>query len=124
MRRVRKLLFLIASKGRARLVQYRPGEDRFVTTWRYGERANGLNAPHIQNDLVHEIIRQANKEIAVDHLEGLFIIAPASEIEELREHMERGLIVVGGVVDDRMDPTNAELADVFVHALQAPTPER
>ncbi|MES3027620.1 MAG: hypothetical protein V4820_07200 [Pseudomonadota bacterium] len=124
MPRIRKLLFLIASKGRARLVQYRPGEDRFVTTWRYGERVNGRNAPHVQTDLVHEVIRQADKEIAADHLEGLFIIAPASEIEELREHMERGLIVVGGVVDDRINPTDAELTDLLVQALQAPTPER
>lgn len=124
MPRVRKLLFLITSKGRARLVQYRAGEDRFVTTWRCGERANGRNAPHVQNDLVHEIIRQADREIADDDLEGLFIIAPASEIEELREHLERGLIVVGGVADDRIDPSDGELGDILVQALQAPTPER
>jgi hypothetical protein len=124
MQRVRKLLFLIKSKGEARLVQYRPGEDRFVTTWRYGQRANGLNTPHLENDLLHAIIRQAEREIATDHLEGLFIVAPEGEIEELREHMERGLIVVGGVVDDRIDPSNAELADVLFQALQAPSPER
>ncbi len=124
MRRVRKLLFLIVSKGRARLVQYRADEDKFVTTWRHGERANGLNTPHPPNDLVHEVIRQAGKEIAVDHLEGLFIVAPASEMEELREHLERGLIVVGGVVDDRVDPSDAELAEVLTQALRAPTPER
>ena len=121
MPRVRKLLFLIASKGRARLVRYSLGEDQFVTTWRHED---GLNDTHIQNDFLHEIIRQAHEEIALDHLEGLFIIAPTNEIEDLRDHLERGLIVVGGVANDRMCPTNAELADVLVQALQAPMPER
>ncbi len=124
MPRVRKLLFLIKCKGGARLVQYRPDEKRFVTTWRYGERANGRNIPHPENDIFHAIIRQADREITIDHLEGVFIIAPEEEIEELREHMERGLIVVGGIVDDRIDPSNAELADILVQALQAPAPER
>lgn len=123
MPRVRKLLFLIASKGRARLVRFSPGDDRFVTTWRSGTRANAHNLSG-QHDLLHEIIRQAKAEIAQEHLEGLFIVAPESEIKTLREHMERGLIVVGGVVDDRIDPTDAELADLLAQALQAPGPER
>lgn len=118
MARVRKLLFLITCNGRVRLVRHQPGENRFVTIWRYEERAHG------EKDLLHELVRQAEREIADSHLEGLFIVAPASEIEELREHMERGLIVVGGVVDDRVDPSDADLAAVLTQALRAPSPER
>ena len=114
MARVRKLLFLIACDGRVRLVRYQPGENCFVTIW----------GAHAEKDLLHEIVRQAEREIADSHLEGLFIVAPASEIDELREHMERGLIVVGGVVDDRVDPSDADLADVLTQALRAPSPER
>lgn len=118
MARVRKLLFLIACNGRVRLVRYQPGENCFVTIWGDRERA------HAEKDLLHEIVRQAGREIADSHLEGLFIVAPASEIEDLREHMERGLIVVGGVVDDRVNPSDADLADVLTQALRAPSPER
>jgi len=119
MSRIRKLLFLIAAEGHARLVRYLPGEGRFATAWMSGE-----TCADPQGDLIHEIIRQAGREIAVNHLEGLFIVAPASELEELRERLERGLIVVGGVDEDGIDQSDTALARTLTQALQAPSPER
>ena len=74
---VHKLLFLIASKGRWRLVL--PASDgRYATCVRAGPEM-----------AAQQLARKARRILAERHLEGLVIVAPGDELDTLRASLQR-----------------------------------
>lgn len=114
---IRRLLFLIASDARLRLV-HRDHSGRFETVW----RATPLSGGQEQN--VSEVARQARRWIADDHLEGLVVVAPAHELDAIVPKLEHDLVVVGKVEADLYMKLDRDLAAALDPALHAPLPER
>lgn len=112
----RKLLFVIASGKRARLVRSIAG--RFITFWRSADDVVS------EGDLLVEVSRHARQHIAEAHLEGLVIVAPAGELLRLSAGLERSVVVVGVVAEDLYDRPDAALSNVLEKVLHAPLPER
>jgi hypothetical protein len=109
---IRKLLFLIASRGRSRLVRPAPEGGRFVTVWRSDHQTTA-----------GELARQARQFLAQDHMEGLVVVAPRDELEAVRAKLDDLLVIVGGLAADLYDHEDADLARLD-KALHAPWPER
>lgn len=112
MSQVHKLLFLIASKGRRRLVL--PASDgRYATC--------GPAGPEIA---VQQLVQEARRIVAEHHLEGLVIVAPGDELDTLRDELEAHLVLVGALAEDLYDMSDDELGHVLDKAIHAPWPER
>ena len=112
MSQIHKVLFLIASKGRWRLVL--PASDgRYATCARAGPKMGA-----------EQLTRQARHIVAEHHLEGLVVVAPGDELDTLRDGLEPLLVVVGALAEDIYDLSDAELGRVLDKALRAPWPER
>ena len=112
MSQVHKLLFLIASKGRWRLVL--PASDgRYATCVRAG--------PEIA---VQQLVPEARRIVAEHHLEGLVIVAPGDELDTLRGELAALLVLVGALAEDLYDMSDDELGHVLDKAIHAPWPER
>ncbi len=109
---VHKLLFLIASKGRWRLVL--PASDgRYATCVRAGPEM-----------AAQQLARKARHILAEHHLEGLVIVAPEDELDTLRGELEALLVLVGVLAEDLYDMSDDELGHVLDRAIHAPWPER
>ena len=112
MSQVHKVLFLIASKGRWRLV-LPESNGRYATCERGGSEM-----------AVEQLARKARHIVAEHHLEGLVVVAPEDEIDILRDKLESLLVLVGALAEDLYDLSDAELGRVLDKALHAPWPER
>lgn len=112
MSKLHRLLFLIASRGRWRLVL--PASDGRYTTLLQADQAMA----------VEEMARRARHIVAEHHLEGLVIVAPGDELDALRDKLEALLVLVGGLAADLYDLSDAELGGVLDKALHAPWPAR
>ena len=112
MPQVHKLLFLIASKGRRRLVL--PASDgRYATC--------GLAGGEVA---AQQLAREARHIVAEHHLEGLVIVAPGDELDTLRDELEAHLVLVGALAEDLYDMSDDGLGHVLDKAIHAPWPER
>ena len=112
MSQVHKLLFLIVSKGRWRLVL--PASDgRYAMCVRAGPEM-----------AAQQLARKARRILAERHLEGLVIVAPGDELDTLRDELEAHLVLVGALAEDIYDMSDDELGHVLDKAIHAPWPER
>lgn len=116
----RKLLFLITAGGRDRLVLRDERAGRFETVWRSPEGGGQM----ARAERLEEVVRQAHGHIAQSHLEGLVVVAPAGELEDLTAELESAVVIVGGVPGDHYGSADDDLAEFLDKALHAPLPER
>lgn len=100
MSKPRDFLFLLAANGRARLVRHSLVDGGYVTTW----RSNATS-----DDLVRQIIIEADAQIIDCRLEGLIIVAPGLEIALLRDQLERDVAIFGAVDADIVDAPDRQI---------------
>lgn len=71
---------------------------------------------------VEQLARQARHIVAEQHLEGLVVVAPADELDMLRDKLEALLVLVGALAEDVYGLSDAALGRVLDKALHAPGP--
>jgi len=121
MTRDRRLIYLICSRGRARLVTHDAARDMFKTVESFTcPSGAGLASP----EHFHRLVERIREHMARARYEGLFLVAPPVEIEALRERLERSFIVLGGLDSDATDLEEEALSSLLEPTLRTPYPER